>query len=219
MKPVPVSLRLRAALYVRVSTRDKGQTVENQLPVLKAFCHDQEWDVVEVYEDRDHGDKPTREAFMRMFDDARLRKFDVVVFWSLDRFCREGAYGTMDHLRKLDRYGVRFRSYTEQWLDTCGIFKEALIALMATLARQEQLRLQERVRAGVARAKAMGTKSGKPVGRPAVDIDLDRFRRMDKVYTTKEMMQHLQIARSTVYDLRNRAKLALLTTDPPQVRT
>lgn len=51
------------------------------------------------------------------------RKFDVVLFWSLDRFSREGVRETLKHLERLTRYGVNYRSFAEQYLDSCGLFK------------------------------------------------------------------------------------------------
>jgi DNA invertase Pin-like site-specific DNA recombinase len=41
-----------------------------------------------------------------MFEDASQRKFDLVLFWSLDRFCREGVRETLNHLERLTNYGV-----------------------------------------------------------------------------------------------------------------
>lgn len=202
--PTDPNIRLRAALYVRVSTRDKGQTIENQLPVLRAFAIENNMEIVATYQDEDHGDNPDRTGFTKLFLDAKIRAFDVLIFWSLDRFCREGSYRTLEHLQELSKYGVRFKSYTEQYLDTCGVFREAIIALLAALARQEQLRLRERVRAGIARAQAQG----KRIGRKPVDIDLGRFARMDAVYSVPEMQQLLKIGRTTVYDLRKRVELA-----------
>ena len=202
MTVVP-DLKPRAALYVRVSTRDKGQTVENQLPVLRAFAIEEGWDIVATFEDHDHGDKPTREGFTRMMASAQLRQFDVLVFWSLDRFTREGVYPTLEHLQRLSTWGVRFRSYTEQYLDTCGVFRDAIIAILAALAKQEQLRLRERVRAGLARAKAQGHKAG----RKPVDVDLGRFRRLINLYTVPEVKSLLQISETTYYKLRKLAEL------------
>ncbi len=209
-KPVPTpetdpGIKLRAALYVRVSTRDKGQTVENQLPVLRAFALENNWEIVREFSDNDTASgKIQREGFGNMMASAQRREFDVLVFWSLDRFSREGSYVTLDQLQRLSTWGVRFKSYSEQFLDTCGIFREAIIALLAALAKQERIRLSERVRAGLARAKLQGRVGGKP----RVNIDLARFERMNDVYNLRELMQHLQIGRSTVYDLRNRVKLA-----------
>jgi DNA invertase Pin-like site-specific DNA recombinase len=86
----------------------------------------------------------------------------LVVFWALDRFSREGVLPTLNHLQRLDSWGVAWRSYTEQYIDSTGIFKEAVIAIMATIAKQENLRRSERILAGLARAKRNGSKLGRP---------------------------------------------------------
>jgi DNA invertase Pin-like site-specific DNA recombinase len=70
----------RAAIYVRVSTRDKGQDTNNQLDKLREFCDSNDWRVVSEYQDHDSGGKAEREHFRPMFHDARMREFDVVVF-------------------------------------------------------------------------------------------------------------------------------------------
>ena len=82
----------RVALYARVSTKDKGQDVENQLAQLREFCERQGWVIHDEYMDDESGTKGKRErsGFARLFEDAGKRKFDVVLVWSLDRFTREG---------------------------------------------------------------------------------------------------------------------------------
>src|SRR5260370_3713425 len=93
-----------------------------------------------------------------MFRAACKRKFDVLVFWSLDRLSREGVLETLQHLNRLTSHGVNYRSFTEQYFDSCGIFKDAVISILATVAKQERIRISERVRAGLATAKARGVK-------------------------------------------------------------
>ena len=87
-----------------------------------------------------------------MMADAAQRKFDVLLFWALDRFSREGVYETHTYLKRLDDAGVRFRSFTEPYLDSCGMFRDAVISILAVIAKQERTRLSERVRAGLSRA-------------------------------------------------------------------
>src|SRR5215472_16111 len=97
---------MRAALYARVSTRDRGQDVANQLAQLRQFAATQNWTVVHEYVDRATGKYSDREQFQRLFQDASQRRFDIVLFWSLDRFSREGGprnpepTGTPDQLRR-----------------------------------------------------------------------------------------------------------------------
>ena len=181
---------MRAAVYIRVSTRDKGQDTSNQLDQLRSFCRSQNWAIVAEYEDHDSGSNPDRTQFKAMLNDAMQRKFDVVLFWALDRFTREGALQTLQYLNVLSSYGVGFRSYTEPYLDSCGMFKDALIAILGTIAKQERLRISERVRAGLNRARANGTRSGQAIGRPRVV-----FRRDEAVELRRQGKSWKQIAK------------------------
>ena len=152
---------IRAALYLRVST-DKQET-ENQAVQLRDFAAKQGWQIVREYTDYETGSKSDRSEFQRMFEDASRRKFDVLVFWALDRLSREGVLETLQHLNRLTAYGVAWRSFTEQFFDSCGPFRDAVIAIMATLAKQERVKRSERTRAGLARVRALGKRLGRPV--------------------------------------------------------
>jgi DNA invertase Pin-like site-specific DNA recombinase len=153
---------MNIALYSRVSTKDKGQDVDNQLRQLRGFCSKQDWQVVAQYVDHASGKRSDREQFQAMFAAASRREFDCVLFWSLDRFSREGVYETLQHLQRLTAYGVGYRSFTEQYLDSCGLFKDAVISILATIAKQERVRLSERTIAGLQRAREQGRIGGRP---------------------------------------------------------
>ena len=150
------------ALYSRVSTKDKGQDTENQLRQLREFCAKQGWMVAHEFVDRKSGKNGEREQFQKMFAAASRREFDVVLFWSLDRLSREGVFATLEYLQRLTSYGVGYRSFTEEYLDSCGMFKDAVISILATIAKQERVRLSERVVAGLERARAQGRVGGRP---------------------------------------------------------
>lgn len=152
----------RVALYARVSTKDKGQDTENQLLQLRQFAETMGWHVVNEYTDRATGKRSDREQFQEMFVAASKREFDVLLFWSLDRLSREGVVETLNHLQRLTSYGVNYRSFTEQYLDSTGIFKEAVIGILAAVAKQERVRLSERTIAGLQRARANGRVGGRP---------------------------------------------------------
>jgi DNA invertase Pin-like site-specific DNA recombinase len=145
-----------------VSTRDKGQDTENQLSQLREFARTQGWTVTGEYVDRVTGKHSDRERFQKLFQDASQRKFDTVLFWSLDRFSREGVLETLKHLERLSSYGVGYRSFTEQYLDSCGVFKDAVLAILAVIAKQERIRLSERTIAGLDRARRAGRVGGRP---------------------------------------------------------
>lgn len=166
---------MRTALYARVSTRDKGQDCENQLTQLRAFAATQGWAIAGEYVDQATGKRSDRERFQQMFQDASQRKFDVVLFWSLDRFSREGVLETLNHLQRLSSHGVGYRSFTEQYLDSCGVFKDAVLSILATIAKQERIRMSERVVAGLDKAR----KAGRVGGRPRKIVDRDRIARLD----------------------------------------
>ncbi|OUJ71979.1 recombinase family protein [Hymenobacter crusticola] len=159
---------MKAAIYARVSTRDKGQDNENQLRELRVFAERLGYTVYKEYTDQDSGSKAERPQFKQMFLDAHQRRFEVVLFWALDRFSREGVAETLSYLQNLSVSGVQFKSFTEQYLDSTGIFKDAIIGILAAIAKQERVRLSERTKAGLARAKLKGSK----IGRPAVDAPL-----------------------------------------------
>jgi len=164
----------RCALYGRISTRDKGQEVENQLVQLRDFAVKQGWEIVFEFKDSESGSKSDRPQFQEMFKAASQRKFDVLLFWSLDRLSREGVLETLQHLNRLTSYGVNYRSFTEQYFDSCGIFKDAVISILATVAKQERIRISERVRAGVRNARA----KGKVLGRPKLAVSAAKVKEL-----------------------------------------
>jgi DNA invertase Pin-like site-specific DNA recombinase len=154
---------MRVATYARVSSKGVGkQDTENQLRQLRQFSATQGWTVVHEYVDRATGKHGDREQFQKMFAAASRREFDCLLFWSLDRLSREGTVQTLNHLQRLTGYGVNYRSFTEQYLDSTGVFKEAVVGILAAIAKQERVRLSERTIAGLQRAKAQGRVGGRP---------------------------------------------------------
>lgn len=140
---------MRIALYLRVSTDQ--QEAENQAIQLRDFCAKQGWQIVREYCDYETGAKSDRAEFRQMFVDASRRKFDLLLFWALDRLSREGVLETLQYLNRLTAHGIAWRSFTEQFFHSCGLFRDAVIAIMATLAKQERVKRSERTRAGLAR--------------------------------------------------------------------
>ena len=103
-----------------------------------------------------------RDAFKKLFDDASRRRFDVVVVWALDRFTREGVLVTFQYVQRLKSSGVQFESYTEAHFRTAGPAGELMLAIAAWIAKQERLRIFERTKAGVERARRQGKHCGRP---------------------------------------------------------
>lgn len=181
------------AIYGRISTSGRGQNVENQLQVLKEYCQRMNYEVYSVYIDEVSGATSDRLSFKRMFADASKRKFDLILFWSLDRFTREGTRKCIKYLEQLEAYGVNYRSYTEQYIDSCGIFKDVVISLLSTLAKQEKLRISERVRAGLSRSKK---KNGRPQTSDKVITQIKVLK--EQGFSNRSIARNLRISHSTV---------------------
>jgi DNA invertase Pin-like site-specific DNA recombinase len=186
----------KAVLYCRVSTRDKGQETANQANQLREYAARMGWEIVEEYTDQASAKNGERSAFKRLFDDASKRRFDVVLVWALDRLTRAGVYETFDYVRRLTSYGVQFESYTEAHFRTTGPAGELMLAVAAWIAQQERVRLSERTRAGLARAR----RQGKRLGRRPVKVDPSRvteLRTAGKSFT--EIASELRVSRSVAY--------------------
>jgi DNA invertase Pin-like site-specific DNA recombinase len=158
---------MKTAIYARVSTskQDNG----NQLIQLREFAAKEGWEIVAEYVDTVSGSgKRDRAAFEKMMLAASQRKFDVLLFWKLDRLSREGVRKTLSYLERLDGWGVRWRSFMEPFFDSCGIMRDVVISIMATLAEQERINISDRTKAGLRRTVAKGT----VLGRAPVQLDM-----------------------------------------------
>jgi DNA invertase Pin-like site-specific DNA recombinase len=165
---------VKIAVYARVSTTKQDN--ENQLAQLHEFAAKQGWEVFDNYVDQESGSTGDRAEFQRMFAHASKRKFDLVLFWALDRFSREGVLDTLQHFNRIESCGVAYKSYTEPFFDSCGVFKDAVVAIVATLAKQERVKRAERTRAGLAVARAKGKRLGRPKTVTSTNADIVRLR-------------------------------------------
>jgi DNA invertase Pin-like site-specific DNA recombinase len=155
----------RAAIYARVSTDDKGQTPDNQLLQLRAWCERMGYLVVREYVEHENGGKGIeyRKQLAAMFAGAARREFDLLLVWSLDRFSREGMATTVGYLQRLASHGVAFRSFTEEHLSTENeLVRNILLATLASLAKLEREKISQRTKAGLERARARGKVLGRP---------------------------------------------------------
>jgi len=152
----------RAAIYARVSTAN-GQTCENQILALQRVAHRHGWEVVEIFEDNAISGakgRDQRPALDRMIRAVARREFDVVMAWSLDRLGR-----SLHHLLTLlaELEAKRVDLYLDrQGVDTTTPGGRALFQMMGVFAEFERAMIQERVKAGLARAVARGAKLARP---------------------------------------------------------
>jgi DNA invertase Pin-like site-specific DNA recombinase len=113
-----------------------------------------------------------RPGFDAMHKDASRRKFDIVMAWSVDRLGR-GLQDLIGFLSELHALGIDLALH-QQGIDTTTPAGKAMFQMMGVFAEFERSMIVERVRAGVARAKASGTKSGKAFGRPRVPVETEQ---------------------------------------------
>jgi len=160
----------RIAIYCRVSTGD--QHADMQLAELREHATRRGWTVAGEYVDEGiSGTKASRPKLDRMMADARRRRFDIVLVWRFDRFARSTGHllGALDEFRNL---GIDFVSLNES-IDTTSPLGKAMFTIVSAIAELERSIIVERVRAGLARAKAKGKRLGRPRG---TKIDAERAR-------------------------------------------
>src|SRR5262245_40615057 len=158
----------RAVFYLRVSTLD--QTTANQERELRAVAERMGCNVVKVY--RDHGisgakGRDKRPQFDALCRDATKRQFDVVMAWSVDRLGRSlpdlVTFLSELHALRIDLY------LHQQGVDTTTPAGKALFQMMGVFAEFERSMIQERVRAGLARARSEGKRLGRPPIAPKLE--------------------------------------------------
>ncbi len=168
---------MRIAIYGRVST--KKQDEMNQLLELRKFIETQNgWTLEAEYIDKVSGSgKKERPQFLQMMADASQRKFDLLLFWALDRLSREGIVKTIGYLEQLKGWGVGWRSYTQPFLDTGNEMVTGIVlSVLAAVAAQERISISLRTKAGLARA----VNAGRVLGRRPVKVDVHKARQMQR---------------------------------------
>ncbi len=168
---------MRIAIYGRIST--KKQDEMNQLLQLREFVDTQAgWNLETEYIDKVSGSgKKQRPQFEQMLTDASRKKFDLLLFWSLDRLSREGIVKTIGYLEQLKGWNVGWRSYTQPFLDTGNDMVTGIVlSVLAAVAKQERITISERTRAGLERA----VKQGRVLGRRPVKVDVNEAHKLQK---------------------------------------
>ena len=196
----PTSTR-RAALYVRVSTADRGQTVENQLAPLQEAAGRLGWSIVGVF--RDEGisgslgrqKRPGLDALLR---GVSRREFDLVAAWSVCRLGRSlsdliGLLGELQ-ARDVDLY------LHQQALDTSTPSGRALFGMLGVFSEFERAMIRDRVKAGLDRARASGKRLGRPRTTP---FKIGRIRAaLDEGRGVRETARLLKVSPAKVSEVR-----------------
>ncbi|MCP9495180.1 MAG: recombinase family protein [Pyrinomonadaceae bacterium MAG19_C2-C3] len=192
MPPKPHKSVLRVGAYARVSTHDQ-QTLPLQKRKIREYAKTRNLAIVHEYQEVGSGAKlrPMREELMRA---ARRREVDLIVVWKLDRWGRSVAdlVSTLNELREL---GVGFVSLTEA-LDFSTPSGRAMAGLLSVFAEFERDIIRERVKAGIAQARAEGRPHGRP---PTARSKAEDVRRLHKVgRNNSQIARELEISRASV---------------------
>jgi len=156
----------RAALYIRVSSPEPGrQHPEMQEQELREFCDRRGWQVAFCFTERESGGRADRAELAKLLTACRRRAVDLVVVWRYDRFARSVSQlvNTLEEFRTL---GIDFVSVHEQ-VDTTTPHGKLLFTVLAGLAEFQREMIRENVRRGVAHARAVGKRLGRPPESPA----------------------------------------------------
>src|SRR5689334_8288030 len=199
----------RAALYVRVSTSDKGQTIENQLQPLQEAATRLGWTVVAIY--RDEGvsgayGRARRPGLDALLKGVSRKEFDLVAAWSVCRLGRSlsDLVGMLIELqaRDIDLY------LHLQALDTSTPSGRALFGMLGVFSEFEHAMIRDRVLAGLDRARAAGKRLGRPTTTP---FTISRIREaLDEGRGVRETARMLKVSPAKVSQVR---RTGLATTD------
>lgn len=185
----------RAALWLRVSTKD--QDPEQQEGDLLALAEREGLDVVKTYAVKESARRGGRPEFRQMMQDAEARAFDVLLFWNLKRFCREGIANTIGYIRRLDLCGVTVMSYAEPYINTENeLVRHIVLGVLADIARSEADWTSEQVKRGLKAAKAKGKRLGAPSKLLEHKQDILRLKRAGK--SNYRIAKDLNLSPSTV---------------------
>ncbi len=182
----------RVALYVRVSTKD--QSVDMQLNDLERYNKERGFKIFKTYKDNGFsGSQESRPALSELMNDAKKRKFDIILVWRFDRFARSTKH-LVNALYEFRNLGIDFISYQEN-IDTSSPLGEAIFTIISAMATLERDIIAERVRGGLRKAKA----NGKRLGRPKSDVDTDKileYRRQNK--SIRQIANELNLSKGAV---------------------
>ncbi len=198
---------LRAALYARVSTHDQQTlSMQNRGPrqarcwlagvenrALRDYAARRGWAIAMQVKEVGSG-ASQRQMREKLIDAARRREIDVVLVWRLDRWGRS-VTDLLATLQELEHLGVGFVSLTEA-LDLTTPAGRAMAAMLAVFAEFEREVLRERVRAGLAHARANGKRLGRPF---TAALQSDRVHKLRRSGLSKsQIARQLNIGRTSV---------------------
>ncbi len=206
----------RVAIYARASAIRGPLEVERQLKKLRAYCRKYDWEIAEEYTDG----SDSREAFDQVLVaavDVERRKFDMLLFWSLDHLPARNVGEIHSILQPLTSFCVDWRSHDDKKFDSHWYYdRHAILATLAAVQRFESVQHQISALKGVRRARRDAEASGeKPRFGSAPKITVDEFKKAKAallkvhggdVRLTEKLAVKLGVSRATAYRLNRLAQ-------------
>jgi DNA invertase Pin-like site-specific DNA recombinase len=189
---MPKPTKRRVAIYARVSTQD--QDPQMQLRELRAYAKLRSFIIAHEFIDHVSGATSERPELSKLWQSARARKVDTVLVWKFDRFARSTKQ-LIDALEEFRHLGVDFISITEQ-IDTSSPMGKAMFTVISAIAEFERSLISERVRSGIAKARAQGKQHGRPKTSAETIKQIKRLRRQGK--SLNHIAKQLGVSHQTV---------------------
>ncbi|MGZ3749487.1 MAG: recombinase family protein [Bacteriovorax sp.] len=160
----------KVCLYARVSTDQQGSGLEAQVRALKEYCRLNNIENYELFTDENQsGTKNSRPALDRMMAAVKNDETECVVVYSFSRYARSTTH-MLAGLEEMKKHNTNFVSLTEK-VDTSSPIGKAMFVIISAIAALERDLIAERVKNGLANARA----KGKLIGRKKLrDSDLIR---------------------------------------------
>jgi DNA invertase Pin-like site-specific DNA recombinase len=165
--------KVKVAIYARCSTDESKQDVENQISICKRYCDSQGWvyQIFQEYESAYKGNR--RKVFEEVLERIRLKEFNVLMVYMLDRFSREIPTKTVSDLHRIvEEYKCRFISVKEG-IDSNNDMWQIIMMIFAYMANNYSKMLGIRVREGIKHKKEQGEYKG---GRPKKEVNIDKLK-------------------------------------------
>jgi DNA invertase Pin-like site-specific DNA recombinase len=189
---MPKPIKRRVAIYARVSTQD--QDPQMQLRELRSYSKNRTFTIVHEFIDHVSGTTSERPELSKLWHTARARKIDTVLVWKFDRFARSTKQ-LIDALEEFRHLDVDFISITEQ-IDTGSPMGKAMFTVISAIAEFERSLISERVRSGIAKARAEGKQIGRAKIRPETIKEIKRLRKQHK--SLNQIAKQLGVSHQTV---------------------
>jgi len=181
----------KIAIYSRCSTNEQKQNVENQLFKLREYCKVKDYEVVEEYYEYISAFKEEaqaeRDQLKKMLQEAKQRRFDILLVYNTDRLTRMGASETLKLILNIlyKDCGVKFESFTEPYLNTTGDINmvELLLAIKGWANKQDSLKTSMRIKHTLERKR----QAGESVGRQNLMTEGERERLIKKILDLKHL--------------------------------